>query len=113
METEIKRAPSIPCGWSSNPTASAAAAIAFAEGKTEEECFEVAKEAVSEDLEQAAGEVEQDVAKLDQLLRLEYFQSICNTVRADSLSFDDVRKAAAVLSVPTVTFSEWRKRLGC
>lgn len=107
-----ERAPSIPCGWSSNSTASMAAAIAFNAGKTEEECFLAAKEAIAEEAETVAEEVEQDVAKLDDLLRLEYYQSICNTVRADSLNFEDARKAAATLSIPTVTFSEWRKRLG-
>lgn len=111
METEVKRAPAIPCGWSSNATASLAAARAFAKGKTEEECFQAAKEAVLDEVEQAAEEVEQDIKQLDSVLQHEYFQAICNTVRADSLGFDDARKAAAVLSVPTVTFSEWRKRL--
>ena len=112
METEIERAPSIPCGWSSNPAASQAAAVAWNEGKTEEECFEAAKEAVSENLEQVAEEVEQDVAKLDSLLQHEYFQAICNTTRANALSFDDARKAAATLDLPTVSYQVWRRRLG-
>jgi len=115
MPEEVKatRAPTLPdLPNQPNLTASLAAAAAYKEGKTDEECFEAAKEAVGQEAEQIAEAAEQEAAKLEALLRQEYFQSICNTVRADSLSLDDARKAAATLNIPTCTYQEWRRRLG-
>lgn len=114
METtdEVKRAPRMKTGAVSDPVGSLAAMQAFDEGKPIEECFQAGIEAMNGQSEVIAEEAEQDVQQYEQLLKKEYFTSICNTLRADCLDFEDARKAAATLSIPTVTFSDWRKRLG-
>ncbi len=55
---------------------------------------------------------EQPTQENDQDLRHAYFTAICNSVQCRVKTFQEVRESAATLDVPTVSFGEWKNRLG-